>query len=29
MQGYFFSRPVPAADFVALLRSENPIAKSA
>ncbi len=29
MQGYFFSRPLPAAEFVELLRSENPIAQSA
>ena len=29
MQGYFFSRPLPAAEFAELLRSENPIAQSA
>jgi diguanylate cyclase (GGDEF)-like protein len=29
MQGYFFSRPLPATEFVELLRSENPIAQSA
>jgi diguanylate cyclase (GGDEF)-like protein/PAS domain S-box-containing protein len=29
MQGFLFSRPLPAEDFVELLRSENPVAQSA
>ena len=29
VQGYFFSRPVPADDFVKLLKSQNLIARSA
>jgi diguanylate cyclase (GGDEF)-like protein/PAS domain S-box-containing protein len=29
VQGYLFSRPVSAADFVAMLRADNPIARSA
>ncbi len=28
-QGFLFSRPLPAEDFVELLRSENPVAQSA
>ena len=29
LQGYFFSRPLPAERFVELLRAENPVAQSA
>ena len=29
LQGYLFGRPMPAEDFVALLRAENPVAQSA
>jgi len=28
-QGYFFSRPLPAGEFVELLRAESPLARSA
>ncbi len=28
-QGFFFSRPLPVAEFAELLRAENPIAQSA